>query len=165
MRSGYTLSGGIIPPASSIMCDLLVHDIRSVLAIIHGYAQLLQRRLANCRPDPDDVVQGLQRVETAAGHAVSLLEKVARLVDRDDLCHLEPRHMPVDLVALAVRVSEQTPAGGHQRVAVLPSVPELVGAWDGPRPEELVGRRPGEGHIRSIQRRVEYNTLVNVRKD
>jgi hypothetical protein len=104
MRSGHTLSGGIIPPASNTMCDLLVHDIRSALAIINGYAQSLQRRLANCQPDPDDVVQGLQRIETAAGGVESLLE-------------------------------------------------------------ELVGRRPGEGHIRSIQRRVEYNTLVNVRKD
>ena len=109
MRSGHTLSGGIIPPASNTMCDLLVHDIRSPLAIINGYAQSLQRRLANRQPDPDDVVQGLQRIETAAGGVESLLEELARLVDRDDLSHLEPHHTPVDLVALAVRVSEQTP--------------------------------------------------------
>src|SRR5438105_13458176 len=99
MRSGHTLSGGIIPPASNTMCDLLVHDVRSALASINGYAQSLQRRLANRQPDPDDVVQGLQRIETAAGGVESLLEELARLVDRDDLSHLEPHHTPVDLAA------------------------------------------------------------------
>ena len=100
------------------MRELLLHDMRTPLATISGYAQLLQRRAA-------------KRVE-------QLLDALARLPLDDDVDHVQPRRTAVDLVALAARMSTYTYAPGRQRITVLPSVPELIGWWDCTRLEHVL---------------------------
>ena len=118
------------------MRDLLLHDMRTPLAIIRGYAQLLRRRAAKRRPHLRDLLRNLESIEAAAKRAEHLLDELARLpaVDVDRI----ERRTTVDLVALAVRMSTLAWAPGRQRMTVLPSVPELVGWWDSNRLEHVL---------------------------
>ena len=59
--------------------DLLIHDIRTPLATISGYAQLLLRRAVEGEPELPALVDGLQRIEEAARRVGSLLGELADL--------------------------------------------------------------------------------------
>jgi signal transduction histidine kinase len=110
--------------------DLLLHDIRTPLATISGFAQLLRRRAAKERLHLGDLLRGLESIEAAAARAEKLFDELAGLPAVDDVEHLSGRRSAVDLVALAVRMSTQLCGPGGQRISVLPAVPELVGWWD-----------------------------------
>jgi two-component system, OmpR family, phosphate regulon sensor histidine kinase PhoR len=120
------------------MRELLLHDMRTSLATISGYAQLLQRRAAKRLPHLPDLLRGLESIEAAAKRVEQLLDELARLPADDDVDHAQPRRTAVDLVALAARMSTYTYAPGRQRITVLPSVPELIGWWDSTRLEHVL---------------------------
>ncbi len=120
------------------MRDLLLHDMRTPLAIISGYAQLLRRRAAKRKSHLGDLLRDLESIEAAAKRAERLLDQLARLPRDDDADHVDPRRTTVDLVTLAVRTSTQAQGPGRQRITVLPSVPELIGWWDSNRLEQVL---------------------------
>jgi signal transduction histidine kinase len=112
--------------------DLLIHDIRSPLAAISGYTQLLRRRAATSQLDVVRLMDTLQHIQAATSRIEGLLEQLA------DPPALNPRHMPAchrqptELVELARRVAAASEAAGlgHCRVIVLSAVPRLVGVWE-----------------------------------
>jgi len=116
--------------------DLLLHDIRTPLAIVSGCAQLLRRRAAMRRLHVRDVLRYVESIEAAAKRAEQVLDELSRLAGPDD--RLPPRCGTVDLVALVVRTSTQTRALGRPRITVLSSVKELVGAWDSDRLQHVL---------------------------
>ena len=57
--------------------DLLIHDIRTPLATISGYAQLVLRRAAQGGPELLALVDALQHIEDAAKRVGNLLGELA----------------------------------------------------------------------------------------
>jgi cell cycle sensor histidine kinase DivJ len=72
--------------AADPLTDLLIHDIRTPLAAISGYAQLLLRRAAQGEPELPAVVDGLQRIEDAARRVGNLLGELADLQAQSGAC-------------------------------------------------------------------------------
>src|SRR5438874_9785442 len=66
--------------------DLLIHDIRTLLATISGCAQLLLRRAAQGGPELLALVDALQHIEEAAGRVGDLLGELA------DVHHIVTEH-------------------------------------------------------------------------
>ena len=125
--------------ASVELHDLVLHDVRTPLSTISGYAQLLRRRAERGEPDLPDLTAGLRQIEAAAKRVEYLLLELADVVpSRSQTRPL--RRARVDLVALSRRVTTQhyDLANGHKRTRFLPSVSELVGFWDERQLEHLI---------------------------
>ena len=120
--------------------DLLIHDIRTPLATISGYAQLLLRRAAQGGPELLALVDALQHIEEAARRVGNLLGELADLQAQSDTPAGILRRQPTDLVQLARRVAadSQDASLGTWHVVVLQGVPELVGLWDPARLERAI---------------------------
>jgi len=152
------------------MHDLVLHDIRTPLATIRGYAQLLQRRMAKRRPQLSDLLRDLESIEAAAKRIEQLLDELVRLRGPDDMDDVNTRRTTVDLVALAMRTSKQAPAPDRRRIIVLPSVPELVGSWDSDRFEHVLANlfgnalkySPGERDVLVTVQRCDDSAVLRV---
>ena len=66
--------------------DLLIHDIRTALATISGYTQLVLRRAAQGGPELLALVDALQHIEEAARRVGNLLGELA------DVHHIVTEH-------------------------------------------------------------------------
>ena len=143
---------------SNGMRELLIHDMRTPLATISGYAQLLQRRAARHNSDVHQLVNALEHIERAAVRVETLLDELAQLPEGDD----EPRTEKLDLVDLVRRVSADPNTIGRPRVVVLPSVPELIGEWNARAIEHLVANLLGNALKYSLE---EQGVLVTVSCD
>src|SRR5437899_8972702 len=119
--------------------DLLIHDIRTPLATISGYAQLLLRRAAQGGPELLALVDALQHIEEAAWRVGNLLGELADLQAQSGTPAGILHRQPTDLVRLARRVAadSQDASLGRCRV-VLQAVPELVGLWNPARLEPAI---------------------------
>jgi len=120
--------------------DLLIHDIRTPLATISGCAQLLLRRAAQGEPELAALVDGLQRIEEAAGRVGKLLGELTDLHAQSGTPARFLHPQPMDLVHLAQRVAadRQHACLSRCHIVVLPGVPELVGRWDPARLESAI---------------------------
>lgn len=121
--------GRVSVGGDQVMRDLLLHDIRTPLAAIRGYAQLMRRRASTRVPRRDELFGTLESIEWAARRAERLLDELAQAREFNDNNELSPRREKVDLVALSLHIANELLAPGRQRITVLPSVPELVGCW------------------------------------
>jgi signal transduction histidine kinase len=115
----------------AIATDLLIHDIRTPLAAISGYAQLLRRRTVTGTPDRASLDDGLRRIQEAATRVGHLLDELTDV----SLARVEATDRgreSIDLVQLVNHIAEesQTVAAGNAQVVVLPNVAELVGWWN-----------------------------------
>ena len=81
------------------MRDLLVHDMRTPLAIISGYTQMLRRRAVKSRPRLGDLIQDLESIEAAAKRAERMLDELARLAAGETVASHGSQRQPVDLIA------------------------------------------------------------------
>jgi signal transduction histidine kinase len=140
---------------SNDMCELLIHDMRTPLATISGYVQLLQRRAATQSSDVHQLVGALEHIERAATRLRTLLDELAQLPDGSG----EPRTEGVDLVDLVRRVSAEADAISRRRVVVLPSIPELIGEWNRRAIEHMVANLLENALKYSLD---EQNVLVTV---
>jgi signal transduction histidine kinase len=126
--------------ATDPLRDLLIHDIRTPLAAISGYAQLLLRHTVADSLDMARVTGGLRRIDEAAtrvGHLLDELTGVPSLYDADRTGR--QREM-IDLVHLVKRITEESHAAalGRCRLVVLPAVPDLVGWWNSAALERML---------------------------
>ena len=136
---------GACEDLSAELRDLLLHDVRSPLATISGYAQLLRRRAERGEPAVLELVAGLRQIEAAATRVDYLLAELAELVGPNGLVPTRLRRTRVDLVALARRVvAEGHVIGvGRPRAEFFSAESELVGWWDGRCLEHLIGNLIG----------------------
>lgn len=114
------------------MRDLLIHDIRSPLAAIRGYAQLLERRARTSQLNVVALMDSLQHIEAATSRVERLLDELTSLPDLNQARMPASRPQPTDVVQLAQRVAaaSEAAAPGNCRVVMLSAVPEMVGVWD-----------------------------------
>jgi len=112
--------------------DLLIHDIRTPLAAIRAYAQLLQRRTITRIADMAYLVDGLRRIEEAAARVGCLLDELTDLPPVETVDRTAGHRKHIDLVQLVQRVSAECEAAALVRshVVVLPAVEELMGWWN-----------------------------------
>jgi signal transduction histidine kinase len=120
--------------------DLLLHDVRTPLATISGYAQLLRRRAGGNEFREAELAVGLRQIEEAAKRVEHLLLELADLVKPNRPISSLIRRTPVDLVALARRVATEGHAigVGRQRTEFQSAVSELIGWWDERYLEHLI---------------------------
>ena len=120
--------------------DLLIHDIRTSLATVSGYAQLVLRRAAQGGPELLALVDALQHIEGAARRVGDLLGELADVQAQSGTPAGILHRQPTDLVQLAQRVAadSQHASLGRCHVVVLQAVPELVGPWDPARLERAI---------------------------
>src|SRR6202049_3139708 len=121
--------------------DLLIHDIRTPLATISGYAQLVLRWAAQGGPELLALVDALQHIEEAARRVGNLLGELADVQAQSGTPAGILHRQPTDLVQLAQRVaadSQRASLGRCEVVVVLQGVPDLVGPWDPARLERAI---------------------------
>jgi two-component system phosphate regulon sensor histidine kinase PhoR len=113
-----------------IITEQLIHDIRSPLSAIRGYAQLLRHRLATDRARAADVEDGLRRIEESAARVAHLLDLLPGSSAQEFGSSV--KREPTELVQLARHVAADCEAAASRRspVVVLSSVAELAGWWD-----------------------------------
>src|SRR6266851_10116972 len=133
--------------------DLLIHDIRTPLAAISGYAQLLLRRTVTGNPDLPGLGDGLRRIEEAATRVGHLLDE---LTDVPPLAHAEgtdrQREM-IDLVDLVKRIAEESQAAHAGQV-------KRRGPASGTGPYRVVApRAPGTHARESYRQRAQVQPL------
>src|SRR5947209_19774637 len=63
------------------MRDLLIHDIRSPLAAIRGYAQLLERRARTSQLNVVALMDSLEHIDAAPSHLERLLQELTSQPD------------------------------------------------------------------------------------
>jgi len=100
---------------------LIAHDLRSPLAVVIGYLQLLQRHAAGGTLDADRLTPYLERIDTAARQMTSLLDDL--LTDATAEETAEPVELaPADLVPRLREIAEHHDATSseHQVTADLP---------------------------------------------
>jgi signal transduction histidine kinase len=126
--------------ATDPLRDLLIHDIRTPLAAISGYAQLLLRRSVRGNPDLADLGDGLRRIEEAATRIAHLLDELTGVLPLYGAEGTDHQRELIDLVQLVKRIAEESQAAatGRFRVVVLPAVPGLVGWWEPARLERML---------------------------
>lgn len=117
------------------------HDLKNPLATISGLAQLLQRRTATLPEGHGARFQSALR--TIAETATSMAQMIDELLDSAHLQAGQPlklRRSKVDLVALTRRIAEQyQQSSDRHRITVQADPAELVGSFDGPRLERVLG--------------------------
>jgi signal transduction histidine kinase len=143
------------------MRDLWLHDIRTPLATICGYTQLLRRRASTRLPTREELFGTLESIEWAARRAEHLLDELAHVCEFDANDDLSARRNNVDLVELSLRMADELLPPGRRRITVLPSVPELVGCWQLDQLEHVLVNLFGNALKYS---RHERDVLVTIRR-
>ncbi|MER3406120.1 MAG: hybrid sensor histidine kinase/response regulator, partial [Chloroflexota bacterium] len=118
----------------------IAHDLRSPLATIKGYTQMLQMRLGRLDlPEAQRLVEMLQRIDATVGRMSGFLTELLDLSRLRTGQPLELRRERVELVALVrhLVLEHQHTAPSH-RLSLVASVPELVGWWDRLRLERVL---------------------------
>ncbi|MBV9282245.1 MAG: PAS domain S-box protein [Chloroflexi bacterium] len=134
------------------------HDLKTPLAGIKGLAQMLARRASRAGPlDTERLLRDLEKIDATATRMAGLVNE---LLDGTRIYVHQPLELsrqPTDLVALARRVRrDQEQAGTRHRIVLQTEVAELIGLWDEPRLERVLGNllsnaikySPGGGEIR-----------------
>ena len=106
---------------------MLVHDLRTPLATVSAYTQLLLRDASNCQLVAPGLDQKLRTIQEATS-------RMERLVDRLADKPAESSRSTVDLVQLAQRLTSGAP-----RLTVLSDTRRLQGAWDLTGLERVLG--------------------------
>ncbi len=117
----------------------IAHDLRSPLATIHGYAQLLARQARQREAEPTWLLDKLANIETAASKMTGMIGELLTTARLQLGQPVELHLAPTDLVALTTHVvALQQAQTARHRIDVRPAVPTLVGLWDGPRLERVL---------------------------
>ncbi|HSK94878.1 MAG TPA: ATP-binding protein [Candidatus Angelobacter sp.] len=106
---------------------LIAHDLRSPLAVVMGYLQLLQRQSVGGIVEPDRLASYLERIDAATRQMTSLLDDLLTDAALDE--RAEPVELaPADLVPRLREIAEHHDATSslHAVVAEVPSGPVIA---------------------------------------
>jgi signal transduction histidine kinase len=90
---------------------LIAHDLRSPLAVVVGYVQLLQRHAANGRLDVERITPYLERIDTASRQMTSLLDDLLTDAAAEEIAE------PIELAAADIVPSLREIAEHHDAVS------------------------------------------------
>ena len=123
----------------------LAHDLMNPLASVRGQAQILRRRIARGEPlDETRLNTGLEGIDVASARMTRLLDELGDVMRLRSGQEIELRREPTDLIALARRTAvEQDRMTERHTIQVESAVDELIGHWDGPRLERVLGNLLG----------------------
>jgi signal transduction histidine kinase len=107
----------------------LIHDLRSPLATVSTYAQLLRRRAGQ------DLNESLGHIQEAAARLDRLVDQLAAAPDASR----RSRSRMLDLVPLVRELAAQSAPATASRIGVLTKTPELIGTWDVTAVERVLG--------------------------
>jgi PAS domain S-box-containing protein len=119
---------------------MVSHDLRSPVATIKGWAQLLIRRTRRLpEPERDSWRHDLATVETTAGRLASMIDELLDLTQLQLGRPLDLRRESVDLVALAKQTADEHQLRTETHVIEVQTVlDKLVGEWDRSRLERVL---------------------------
>lgn len=123
----------------SAMISALSHDLKNPLTTIKAMAYLVRRRLARLNlPDLEDIIQQLQMIDQKSGQIVAMLNEMVDLTRAEQGVGLELERQPLDLVALARRVVEESQRSTDHPLIWECALEELTGEWDPERLERVL---------------------------
>ena len=109
---------------------MAAHELKTPLTALRGYAQLLQRGRDHGR--------ALEMIVEQSRHLARLVDDLLE-ASHLDAGRLELRLAPVEIVALARRcVENAAELSGSHVIELETSAPEIVGAWDSDRIEQII---------------------------
>jgi excisionase family DNA binding protein/PAS domain S-box-containing protein len=119
------------------------HDLKNPLASIKAQAQLLERRAARAEGGIDTacVVEGLHNIDVTTTRMAALVNELLDTARLQLGQTLELNRSRIDLVALAQRLVAEKQQTTDRHVIRLDATtaPTLIGVWDGPRLERVLG--------------------------
>lgn len=118
----------------------IAHDLRSPLATIKGYTQMLQMRLGRLGlPEAERLAEMLRRIDATVGRMAGFLTELLDLSRLRTGQPLELQRERVDLVTLVRQlvIEHQQTAPAHH-LSLVAGVPELSGWWDRLRLERVL---------------------------
>jgi PAS domain S-box-containing protein len=123
----------------------LAHDLMNPLTSVRGQAQILRRRIARGEPLGEErLTAGLESIDVASTRMTRLLDELADVMRLRAGQEIDLRRESTDLVALARRTAaEQDRLTERHTIHVASTVDELIGFWDGPRLERVLGNLLG----------------------
>ncbi len=118
----------------------VTHDLRTPLASIKGYAQLLQRRLARMQsPEVTSLKDVLRRIDATASKMNAQINELLDLARNLAGRPLELERQEVDLVPVVQTVVEDyRRSSARHHIDFEAAVPSLAGRWDAARLERVV---------------------------
>jgi len=120
--------------------QMVVHDLRTPLTTVKGTAQLLSRNISIERAvDANQVIDALGRIDAAAVRMMAVLSELLDVAQIQEGLSLKLQHRPMDLVELVRKVSDDQQLATHRVVTIECTEQTLVGNWDGPRLERVLG--------------------------
>jgi signal transduction histidine kinase len=115
----------------------LSHDIKSPLAVVKGYAQVLRRHVVRraSAPPLDRLTHGLAQIEASTLRVASLVDELVEVATLREGASLPLHLAPVDLLPIVRETVErhQQLAERHQVVMDIADIESLRGFWDAPR--------------------------------
>jgi PAS domain S-box-containing protein len=123
----------------------LAHDLMNPLTTVRGQTQLQRRRIARGEPlDEDRLNAALESIDTASLRMSRLVDELADVMRLRAGSEIDLHRESFDLVALARRAAdEHSRATERHRIEVISEVEMLIGFWDGPRLERVLGNLLG----------------------
>ena len=123
----------------------LAHDLKNPLTTVRGQTQLLLRRLGrNDPPDAERLESALEGIDTAARRMSRLLDEMTDVTRLRAGQEIDLQREDTDLVALARRtVDEHDRVTEPHTIRLIAETDELIGFWDGPRLERVLGNLLG----------------------
>jgi signal transduction histidine kinase len=117
------------------------HDLRNPLTAIRGHAQLLWRQATRGEAvAPERLTQVAAQIDRSTRQMATLIDELLDLARLQIGQSLELDRRPTDLVALTARiVADHQDTSSAHAVRLESVAPRLVGAWDGPHLERVVG--------------------------
>jgi PAS domain S-box-containing protein len=123
----------------------VAHDLKNPLTTVRGQSQLLRRRLDRGEPiDRLRLKTALEGIDSAGTRMTRQLDELTDVMRLRAGQEIDLEHMPTDLVALARRsIEDHDRATERHSIRLETEEDALVGAWDGPRLERVLGNLLG----------------------
>ncbi|MBW3633692.1 MAG: PAS domain S-box protein [Chloroflexi bacterium] len=123
----------------------LAHDLMNPLTTVRGQTQLQRRRIARGEPlDEGRLNAALESIDTASLRMSRLVDELADVMRLRAGSEIDLHRESFDLVALARRTAdEHSRATERHQIEVISEVETLIGFWDGPRLERVLGNLLG----------------------